>query len=180
MNLERQQTLRGHIGRGFLVSLLFHGSFIFPIVVFTIIFARREAENRDVDVKFEEVSAEELPENLPELQALPPEPPGAEEEELPEAPFEVPPPPELVEEEKKAEQKPVAKDKAKAVDLDMGKEVEPPPDAKYLAQKNNRAEEETRARDTNLEREQKGEKGSSPSDRKDQEVGDADQKIAEL
>ena len=34
------------------------------------------------------------------------------------------------------------------VDLDMGQEVEPPPDAKYLAQKNNRAKEETRARDT--------------------------------
>jgi TonB family protein len=64
------------------------------------------------------------------------------------------------------------------VDLDMGQEVEPPPDAKYLAQKNNRAKEETRARDSNLERAQQGTEGSSPSDRKDQNVGDEKTKIA--
>ena len=43
------------------------------------------------------------------------------------------------------------------VDLDNDKDIPPPPDAKYLAQKNNRAEVETRARDTNMVEEQKGE-----------------------
>jgi len=54
----------------------------------------------------------------------------------------------------------------KIVDLDMGKEVEAPKDAKYLAQRNNRTEHETRARQTNLEKEQQG-KMAEPSDDKD-------------
>ena len=44
----------------------------------------------------------------------------------------------------------------KIVDLDMGKEVEAPADAKYLAQRNNRAERETRARQTNLDMAESG------------------------
>ena len=48
----------------------------------------------------------------------------------------------------------------------MGKEVEAPKDAKYLAQRNNRTDKETRARQTNLEQEQKG-KASPPADDKD-------------
>ncbi len=54
----------------------------------------------------------------------------------------------------KPEQPPIPKPEERAhekmVDLDNDKEVEPPPDAKFLAQKNNRAVEETRATDTNL------------------------------
>ena len=69
----------------------------------------------------------------------------------------------------------------KMVDLDNDKEVEPPPDAKYLAQKNNRADEETRANDTNLQKAQKGEAAASDkSDRDDPEPGADKQKIAEL
>ena len=52
--------------------------------------------------------------------------------------------------------KPVDRSHQKMVDLDNDKQVEPPPDAKYLAQKNNRAEVETRATDTNLQKAQKG------------------------
>ena len=48
--------------------------------------------------------------------------------------------------------KPERKAHEKMVDLDNDKEVEPPPDAKYLAQKNNRADQETRATDTNRSR----------------------------
>ena len=67
------------------------------------------------------------------------------------------------------------------VDLDNDKEVEPPPDAKYLAQKNNRADQETRAKDTNLQKAQKGEAAASDkSDRDDPEPGADKQKIAEL
>lgn len=189
MSGSGQDRLRGHLGRGFLTSVLVHAGLVLPFIALSIVFARREAENRDLDVRFEDVSPAELPDNLPPLpedsaepserrvakndRARPkdvvPEPkPQAEPEKVEPPPDE--PRPKLVPE--KAHQK--------MVDLDMGKDVPPPPDAKYLAQKNNRAEEETRARDTNLVREQKGDKGSSPSDRKDDEVGDDKRKIAEL
>jgi TonB family protein len=90
-----------------------------------------------------------------------------EKQPVPDRPLDQPPPP-----------KPKDPNHQKMVDLDMGQEVEPPPDAKYLAQKNNRAKEETRARDTNLERAQQGTEGSSPSDRKDENVGDDKTKVA--
>ena len=77
--------------------------------------------------------------------------------------------------------RPSRKGHEKIVDLDNDKNVEPPPDAKYLAQKNNRADEETRATDTNLEKAQKGEGAASEkSDRDDTEPGADKQKIAEL
>jgi TonB family protein len=52
----------------------------------------------------------------------------------------------------------------------MGKEVEAPDNAKYLAQKNNRTDNETRARETNLEREQTGQE-AHPSDQEDKIAG---------
>ena len=67
------------------------------------------------------------------------------------------PEPEVVEPPPKPAPKPEPRAHEKMVDLDNEKEVEPPPDAKYLAQKNNRADEETRATDTNLQKAQKGE-----------------------
>ncbi len=77
--------------------------------------------------------------------------------------------------------KPPERSHQKMVDLDNEKEVEPPPDAKYLAQKNNRAEVESRATDTNLQKAQQGAQGSeSPSDRQDTEIGDEKAKIAQL
>jgi TonB family protein len=48
--------------------------------------------------------------------------------------------------------------------------VEAPENAKYLADKNNRTENETRARETNLEREQAGQE-AHPSDEKDEIAG---------
>jgi TonB family protein len=178
MDSERQRQMRGHIGRGALLSFLVHASFVLPLIAFAIVFAKK-ADDEDLDVRFEEVSADELPANLPPIEDdTLPEPPKKTQPKLAEktpevrpekAPDKEPPPPKPVPE----------KAHAKMVDLDMGKDVEPPPDAKYLAQKNNRAEEETRAKDTNLEREMKGDtKGSSPSDRKDEEVGDANRKVA--
>jgi TonB C terminal len=75
------------------------------------------------------------------------------------------------------------KEHEKMVDLDNEKDVEAPPDAKYLAQKNNRADVESRATETNLEREQKGGEGSLQAEGErhdDQEVGDDRAKIAQL
>jgi TonB family protein len=179
MDNDRQRLLRGHIGRGALLSFLIHGSFVLPFVVLAVIFAKQEAADRDLDVHFEDVSAAELPDNLPPIEAEPPTP-----QEKEKVAAEKPPEPEAPEkpvEEKKVEVPLQPKrDKAheKMVDLDMGHDATPPPDAKYLAQKNNRVQEETRATDTNLEREQKGNEGSSPSERKEGQVGDANRKIA--
>jgi TonB family protein len=185
MNEERQEKLRGHIGRGMLLSFLIHGSFIFPFIALTIVFARREAENRDLDVSFEEVSPAELPADLPPLEPeVPNTPMPKPAPKVAEVKPEVPTPPEKQQPEQPVEQPPPPKpqpEKAhqKMVDLDNNQEVEPPPDAKYLAQKNNRAKEETRAKDTNLEREMKGETAASAkSDRQDQEIGEKEHKIA--
>jgi len=81
---------------------------------------------------------------------------------------------------------PPPKSHEKVVDLDNEKEVEPPPDAKFLAQKNNRADVETRAQETNLERDQKqGPEGQTasrvdPKASDQTDVGDEKAKIAQL
>lgn len=189
---DREQQLAGHLGRGFLLSFLVHGSFVFPLVAFAIILAKEPLET-DIEMRFEEVSEAELPDDLPSLEPdlptddrLPQKPqpprtiatrerpeiePEKPELEKPPEPEKTPPTTPIPPPEKNA--------RMKSVDLDMNQEVDPPPDAKYLAQKNNRAREETRARETNLEKAQQGtETASSPSDRKDQQVGDDQQKIA--
>lgn len=185
------RRLRGHIGRGLLLSLLLHSSAVLPLIAAAVILGGREAAEREneVGLEMQEVSEDELPDGLPSIDDaddVVPEPKRraaktpvvAERQPEPETPPEPTPetPPEA------AQPRPPEPEKRnrKSVDLDNDKEVEPPPDAKYLAQKNNRTDVETRAADTNLEREQKGEKGSSPSERKDEEVGDEDDKIAEL
>ena len=165
----------------------------------------------EVDVAFRAVSPDELPADLPSMddltqppptlteptpperkkpktpkdkqkeaqkkdQATKPAPPAKPEPEVripPMAPMpkEAPPPP----------PPPERKQHEKMVDLDNDKDVPPPKDAKFLAQKNSRAEVETRATDTNLEKAQKGAEGSSaPSQRQDQAIGDDKAKIADL
>ena len=111
----------------------------------------------------------------PKLAEKPPEPPKPK----PEPEVVVPPLPPMP---KPEIPKPQDRSHQKMVDLDNDKkDVEPPPDAKFLAQKNNRVAVETRATDTNLEKAQKGSEGSSsPSERQDQEIGDDKSKIAEL
>ena len=165
----------------------------------------------EVDVAFRDASNEELPADLPPVDDTPPPPramPAETPEQVrkreqkkkvkektkptklaekrpdqpkPEPEVPVPPMPPMPKQEQPPIPKPEQRAHEKMVDLDNDKEVEPPPDAKYLAQKNNRAVEETRATDTNLQKAQQGEQGSSaPSERQDQEVGDDKAKIAEL
>jgi TonB family protein len=200
MSQRARSRARGYLSRGALLSLLLHVHLLAPLAVIIWIFAgRQEAEReaqraQEVDVEFKDVTAAELPKDLPPLDQLePPKPqpprearPKAEtkvadskaDEKAVEKPLpkpepepEAPPPPKP--EERRAHEK--------MVDLDNDKEVEPPPDAKYLAQKNNRAEQETRAKDTNLEKAQKGEGAASDkSERDDPDPGAAKEKIAEL
>ena len=165
----------------------------------------------EVDVGFQDASDTQLPADLPPLDPTTPttpptpEPPPkvARERKLPlkVAPVEPPKDKEkkdkIAEEKKREEQKkdlqkpepevvvpplpPMPQSHQKIVDLDNDKDIPPPPDAKYLAQKNNRAEVETRAKDTNLEKAQKGEGvASAPSDRTDDQIGGEKEKIAQL
>jgi TonB family protein len=188
------------IGRGFLLSALIHWAVLFPLLAAAFILGGREAAMRaeEIDMRFEQVNPEDLPADLPPIETAPKTPeekkkkkkealalraekpvkPEPEPEVRAPKPEELPPP-EKQEEPPPPQPKP-ERAHEKMVDLDNGKDEEPPPDAKYLAQKNNRAKEETRAERSNLEKQQKGVEGSSPSDRQDTEPGDADNKIAEL
>jgi TonB family protein len=185
---DRERYLAGHLGRGFFLSFLIHASFVFPIIALAIMFAKDQVET-DLEMSFEEVNPAELPDNLPSIdpdapEPLPQKPQPPKTIASRETPEIQPTPPEKLEKEQEKEKEQLApapkpeKARQKMVDLDMNQEVDPPPDAKYLAQKNNRAKEETRARDTNLEKAQQGTEGSSPSDRQDQQVGDNERKIA--
>src|SRR5262245_45700186 len=206
MSQRPASRARGFLSRGALLSLLLHVHLLTPIGLAAWIFggrqqAAREAQRaQEMDVDFQDMTTAELPKDLPPIEPLPdqleppkPPPPRAErrkpekkpaaktaEEKVaekltkpkPEAEVEVPPLPPMPVERKAHE---------KMVDLDNDKEVEPPPDAKYLAQKNNRADVETRARDTNLQKAQQGEGAASEkSDRDDAEPGSDKQKVAEL
>src|SRR5262245_53945795 len=195
---------RGYLSRGALLSLLLHVHLLTPIGVAAWIYggrqqAAREAQRaQEMDVEFQDATTAELPKDLPAIdpppdQLEPPKPPppkvdrrklepklaakkAADDKQIvaqPEPEVEVPPLPPMPKPERKAHEK--------MVDLDNDKEVEPPPDAKYLAQKNNRADVETRATDTNLQKAQRGEgEASEKSDRDDTETGADKQKVAEL
>jgi len=128
----------------------------------------RKREEKKKQEKKKDKKPVKLAEKKPEPEKQKPEP------EVPVPPLPpMPKPPEIPKPEKRSHEK--------MVDLDNDKEVEPPPDAKFLAQKNNRAEVETRATDTNLQKAQKGTEGSAaPSDRQDTEIGDEKAKIAQL
>ncbi|MES1208380.1 MAG: TonB C-terminal domain-containing protein, partial [Pseudomonadota bacterium] len=112
------------------------------------------------------------PEQTPKDQPKKPEPPKPEPEVAipPPAAAQPPPPP-----------PPERKAHEKMVDLDNDKDVPPPPDAKFLAQKNNRVAVETRAEDTNLQKNQQGQQAASAkSQRQDDHPGAQEQKIAQL
>ena len=199
--------VRGHLPRGALLSLLLHVHLLLPIALAAWIYggrqeAAREAQKaQEVDVEFKDVTAAELPKDLPPIEPLPdqlqppkPPTPRADRKKVePKVAVDKPaeekdekeikkPEPEVVEPPPPAPQpKPERRAHEKMVDIDNEKEVEPPPDAKYLAEKNNRADVETRATDTNLQKAQKGEGAASEkSDRQDTETGAEKQKVAEL
>jgi TonB family protein len=108
-----------------------------------------------------------LPPQPPEKTPPPKVEPKKPEEKKPEPPKPTPLPPELR--------------RMKMVDQDHDKNEPENKDAEFLAQKNRRVQEQTRARDTNLERQQRGDRaGSAKSDNQDEQVGGPKEKIAEL
>ena len=198
---------RGNLSRGALISLLLHLNVVAPVVIAAWIYGGREEAQRaeEVDVAFQAADQTELPPDLPPIEPSPqtlepdarkaPKPdkkrpelvkvPKPEKQKRPPLPKPEKPEPEVVAPPMPPMPPPPPpehKGHEKIVDLDNNKDIPPPPDAKYLAQKNNRAEVETRARDTNMVEEQKGEEkqASSPSDRTDKQVGGEKEKIAQL
>jgi len=195
MRTRRNQRHDGHLGRGLLASVLLHAQVILPLVVLAIIYGKHESN--EVDLSFESVKDSELPAGLPTVEEPPPteEPPPSKkppklaqsskqpepeiEPPAPEKPPPTPKPPDkpiaVLPPPKPAEppppvQPPPEHPHQKIVELDMGKEVEAPDNAKYLAEKNNRTDNESRARETNLEREQTGQE-PHPSDQEDRIAG---------
>jgi len=192
MRTRRNKRPNGYLGRGLLASLLLHGQVILPLVILALVYGKRESN--EVDLSFDSVKENELPAGLPTVDE--PEPPEkqprekaahklAQSEKTPEPEIEAPPPekmppiPKLPEKPlvqlpppkpEEPPQPPPERLHQKIVELDMGKDVEAPENAKYLADKNNRTENETRARETNLEREQAGQE-AHPSDEKDKIAG---------
>jgi TonB family protein len=199
---------RGNLSRGALISLLLHFNVVAPVVIAAWVYGGRQEAQRaeEVDVAFQAADQTELPPDLPPIEPSPeklePEAKKAPkpDKKRPEL-VKVPKPeaqkkPELAKKEKpeKPEPEVVAppmppmppppperKGHEKMVDLDNDKDVPPPPDAKFLAQKNNRVDVETRAEDTNMVKAQKGQgEASSKSERDDKQVGGDKAKVAQL
>ena len=79
MPSTQETRLRGHLGRGALLSLFLHAQLFVPLLVLIFVYAGREESQRaeEVDVAFRDVTPEELPADLPPLEDLttpPPEP----------------------------------------------------------------------------------------------------------
>lgn len=185
----------GHLGRGFTYALLAHLSALGPLIALALVLGAREAAQRaeEVDVSWETVDPATLPEDLPPIEPPPPPSPEAPKtpkppkeqvaEVTPEPPPEEPRPPEPEPEPQPEPPEPQPEprqNRQKAVELDDDTDEPPPDDANFLANRNSRAEVETRAEETNLDRARKGDQASAPSDVQDERPGEAEDKIAQL
>ncbi|MCG5055903.1 MAG: energy transducer TonB [Myxococcales bacterium] len=192
-----QPRSSSHLGKGLFYALLLHLSSVGPLVALALVWGAREAAEREaqVDVSWETIDPATLPQDLPPLAPEPPPPaprelrkvprdevakvepeapPKPPEPETPPQP-EPPPPP-----EPEAPRPPQERYHQKVVELDPDNEAPPPDQADYLANKNSRTDKETRAQDTNLEKERRGEQTSSPSTQKADRPGDDKDEIAQL
>jgi TonB family protein len=178
-----------------------------PIGALAFVWGAREEAQRaeEVDVGFESVPDSQLPPDLPAL-----EPPKTAEDTLEKLKPEAKKPPpkkkplEKMELAKKDEPKPKPEpeiiappmppmpepakpppperhENMKSVELDK-ENNQVSPDAKFLAEKNNKVAVESRATETNLEKNRQGkdEPASAPSDRKDEQVGGQKDQIRQL
>ncbi|MFL5305230.1 MAG: TonB C-terminal domain-containing protein [Polyangia bacterium] len=209
MQQRLAKRARGSLSRGALISLLLHFNLVAPLVIAAWVYGGREEAQKaeEVDVAFQAADQTALPDNLPPIEPTPESPDPLEkvtpEKEKLKKPAVKPPEQAKKDQEKKPPEPqkpepevaippppaapppppppPERKAHEKMVDLDNDKDVPPPPDAKFLAQKNNRVAVETRAEDTNLLKNQKGQQAASAkSQRQDDHPGAQDAKIAQL
>ena len=202
----RTSRPRGHLGRGALYSLLLHAALVAPICALAFVWGSREEAQRaeEVDVGFESVADSQLPPDLPALEppkddsALEklkpeakkpppkkkPETPLAQKDEpkpKPEPEIVAPPMPPMPHEQPPPPPPPEKHENMKSVDLDHTND-QASPNAKFLAEKNNKVAEETRATETNLEKNRQGQDqpASAPSDRQDEKIGGQKEQIRQL
>jgi TonB family protein len=123
------------------------------------------------------IDAEKLEEDQVEVALVEPLQP----QELP-PPVPQPPPPPPPPEQQKQDQPPPPPPEMRMVEVPDENEVEDAPDdATHLSDKNRDVAEETRATETNLEKEMKGEEiASAPSEDQSEEVGGPEEDIAQL
>lgn len=144
----------------------------------------------EIDVSF--TPEEMVAQLVPEAPKVPPPPPPIEAERLEEKPLQVaikpppnevppPPPPEEKKEEAKPVQPPPMNQVMVEVKDDKNVVDEAPDDATKLSDKNRDVAEETRADQTNLEKESEGTQvASAESDNKDPEIGGPEDQIRQL
>ena len=207
MSQRARSRARGYLPLGALFALLVHVQVLAPIGAAIWFFARRQQSEREarraqeMDVEFKDVTAAELPKDLPPI-----EPPA---DELAPTTKQPPPKPKPIAREKKREDKPAPQDKPqdtpekkvvaepakpeppppppeqregheKIVDQENDKNEPPPPEANYLAQNNHHTADETRATETTLEKKRHDDKKKNelPTDEKDKIADLEDQKSA--
>lgn len=150
---------------------------------------------QEIEIAYLEEAPPENADTQPPPEALPPEPekppePDKKKPEQPPVPDEPPPEPDKradkpPEPEKKKEKEPEPLEvkpipHLKMVDQEQFPDEQDNADAKYLAQKNHRAEKETRAEDTNLVLQQAGEQMASEPSNAGDKIGEKQKKVAEL
>ena len=210
MQQRLAKRARGSLSRGALISLLLHFNLVAPLVIAAWVYGGREEAQKaeEVDVAFQAADQTALPDDLPPIEPTPetaeapdkkarPEEkrrrrsrrsrsPEQAKKDLKKDPSRRSPSPKWRSRRRQAAAPPPPppperKAHEKMVDLDNDKDVPPPPDAKFLAQKNNRVAVETRAEDTNLLKNQQGQQAASAkSQRQDDHPGAQDAKIAQL
>jgi TonB family protein len=132
--------------------------------------------------RVEQPKAEPEREQPIQLKVLPPPPPDRKVPDLTKDEKKPPKPEEKKPEPPPPAPKPIPPElrRMKMVEQEQEKDEAENKDAEFLAEKNRRVKDQTRARETNLERNSHGrEQGSAPSDRRDEQVGGPQEKIAE-
>ena len=209
MSQRAGSRARGFLSRGALLSLLLHVHLLAPIGVVIWIFAGRQQAAREaqraqeMDVEFQDATAAELPKDLPPIepppdQVEPPKPqprsrrPRARRSRKTSRRRRKKPSP-RTSPRRRSSRSPSRSPRSRRLRRPSScsrrtrrssirtarRRNEPPPDAKYLAQDNHHAAEETQARDTTLEkRKNNGKDNGSPTADKDKIAELEDQKSA--
>ena len=181
--MRRRQRHKNHLGWALLLSLLINHSVIMPGVYLLLGTEKpaREPEFTEVELVPDVEDPEPEP---PELKAKPPrklrleEPPRITRAE-PKKQQPVPKPKEQPRDKPKV--KPPDPLRMKMVEVNNPESESPPEDARFLSDKDRRVEKETRARRTNLVKDQPKPKPTSrPSPRPEPEPGTPDRVVAEL
>jgi TonB family protein len=186
---------------GAAISLVLHIFVVLPFVILPLIEPLLAKHDAPIEVAYlpdpaegeDKAAPDETPPEAPKLDAVPdkkdkekklaekpPEPAKVEPPKPPEPAKVEPPKPQVVQAKPVPPPPPVPLQRMKMVDQDRAEEEPDNAEARYLAQKNHKAAEDSRTLDTNLVRNSKGAAASAESQNQDPNVGEKETKIAEL